>query len=77
MNYLEKLKNSEDEDPRTREWLIYWRELAPVTNGITRDDPSFEPVMRWLNICETAFLLDSWVAFQEAATEVKRIARGA
>lgn len=53
-----------------------WRELANATDGITAEDPRFEPVMRWLNACDVAFSLDSWETFQEAAEEVKRIAKG-
>jgi hypothetical protein len=58
-----------------QEWLKEWRELAEATYGIEASDPRYEPVMRWLDCCDTAFKLDSWATFQEAATEVKRIAK--
>ena len=57
------------------DWLTAWRELAEITYGIEQHDSRFERVMRWLNVCDTAFHLDSWSTFQEAAEEVKRIAR--
>jgi len=63
--------------PKTpKEWLVMWRELAHATYGITAEDPRFEQVMRWLDACDVAFSLDSWETFQEAAEEVKRIAKG-
>lgn len=74
--YLDKAKKVEAEAPRTnKDWLTAWRELAVITYGITAEDPRYEPVMRWLNVCDAAFGLDSWTAFQEAAEEVKRVAR--
>jgi hypothetical protein len=74
MDYLQKLKKLEDETPKTnKEWLTAWRELAQVTNGMTADDPRFESVMCWLNVCDVAFSIDSWPRFQEAAAEVKRV----
>lgn len=58
------------------EWLVEWRELAHITYGITNDDPRFEPVMRWLNIADYAFSIDSWPCFLEAAVRLKEIAKG-
>jgi hypothetical protein len=58
------------------DWLAAWRELAVLTYGITEDDPRFEPVMRWLNACDTAFAMDSWSAFSEAASHVRIAAKG-
>ena len=58
-----------------KEWLKEWRELAQVTHGILPDDPRLESIMRWLNVADVTFQLDSWSTFQEAAEEVKRIAR--
>lgn len=58
------------------DWLAAWRQLADATDGITGNDPRFEPVMRWLDVCDTAYLMESWPTFCEAAEEVKRIAKG-
>src|SRR5690349_17082435 len=52
-------------------WLTHWSELAQATYGVEREDPRFERIMRWLNVCETAFVLDCWPMFCEAAHEVK------
>jgi hypothetical protein len=57
------------------DWLAAWRELAAITYGIEKEDPRFERVMMWLNVADEAFKIDSWIAFQEAAAEVKRIAK--
>jgi hypothetical protein len=77
MDYLQKIRRLEDKAPKTKtDWLTAWRELAPVTYGITKDDPRFESVMRWLNICDTAFSTGSWTAFIEGAERVKQIAQG-
>ena len=75
--YLDKAKKLAAETPKTNaDWLAAWRELAEITYGITGDDPRYEPVMRWLNVCDTAFHLDSWTLFQEGAAMVKEIVNG-
>ena len=58
------------------DWLKAWRELALVTAGLTTNDPRLERVMRWLDVCDTAFSLDSWPAFCEADEQVREIMRG-
>lgn len=78
MDYLEKIKQLENDTPKMIvEWLKEWQELAQITYGITTQDPRFESVMRWLNICDTAFSIDSWSTFEEAAAMVKAIAKKA
>ena len=78
MNYLEKLKHFESETPKTNiDWLKEWQELADITYGITVEDQRFEPIMRWLNVCDSAFSIDSWSTFQEAVAEVKALAKKA
>jgi hypothetical protein len=78
MNYLEKIKTIEHETPKNRtQWLVAWRELADVTYGIKPQDFRFESIMRWLNVADVAFTIDSWPAFCEAADELRRIAKGA
>ena len=57
-------------------WLEAWRELAQVTYGILPDDPRLESIMRWMNVADVAFHLDSWSSFQEAAARVKEIVTG-
>jgi hypothetical protein len=74
---LERLTGTRKPAPRnSQEWLSHWRELAQVTYGITGDDPRYEPVLRWLDVCDAAFVMGSWAAFQEAAEQVKAIAKG-
>jgi len=74
MDYLEKIKQIEQETPKPNvNWLIAWRELAQMTLGLTEEDPRFESVMRWLNACDVVFSLGSWQTFREAEAEVKRI----
>ena len=74
MDYLEKIKQIEQETPKTTaDWLTAWQELAQVTYGLTEEDPRFESVMRWLNACDVAFSLGSWDTFCEAAAEVKHL----
>jgi hypothetical protein len=78
MDYLEIIKKMEQvPEPKTsQEWLAVWRELAEVSSGLTKDDPRLERVMRWLNVCDTAFTLGSWPGFCEAAEQVREIVRG-
>lgn len=78
MDYLDIIKKIERETgpKNSQEWLVVWRELAEVTSGITKDDPRLERIMRWLNVCDTAFTLGSWPGFCEAAEQVREIVRG-
>ena len=78
MDYLEIIKRIEQETgpKNSQEWLAIWRELAEVTSGLRVDDPRLERVMRWLDVCDTAFELDSWPAFCDAAEQVREIMRG-
>jgi hypothetical protein len=55
----------------TPDWLTAWRELAAMTNGITRDDPRFQPVLEALNRCDDAYLAGDWPAFRLGAEEVR------
>jgi hypothetical protein len=73
MDYLGIIKKIEQESrPETpKDWLSVWRELAAVTNGITRDDPRFEPVLAALNRCDEQFLANDWAGFQQAAEQVR------
>jgi hypothetical protein len=56
---------------RSADWLRHWQELSQATYGIEREDPRFEHIMRWLNVCDAAFVFDCWLVFCEAAQEVK------
>jgi len=74
MDYLGIIKKIEQETkPETPDWLAAWRELARVTNGITREDPRFDPVLAALSRCDEYFLAGDWIGFQHGATEVNRI----
>ena len=79
MDYLEIIKKMEQvPEPKTsQDWLAVWRDLAAATSGIeNKDDPRYEPVMRWLDVATTAEILGSWSGFCEAAEQVKEIMRG-
>ena len=52
-------------------WLAAWRELAKLTDGITKDCPRFELVMATLEQCDIAFLANNWLAFQQAVVQVR------
>jgi hypothetical protein len=78
MDYLAKIEQLKSEQPKTHcDWLNAWRDVAQTTYGISVDDPRYESVMRWLDVCDAAFTIDSWSAFQEAAAQVKAIAKKA
>ena len=57
------------------EWLMEWRVLAAITNGITKEDPRFESVMAALAVCEEAFGRGNWEAFRRGSEQVQRAAR--
>ena len=78
---LDRITGRKPIEPRpapttSQEWLAVWRELAEVSSGLTKDDPRLEGVLRWLNICDTAFTLGSWPGFCEAAEQARKIMRG-
>ena len=52
-------------------WLAEWRTLAYLTNGIRADDLRFQPVMVTLEQCDMAFLSNDWLAFRQAAQQVR------
>ena len=60
------------------DWLKGWQELAAVSSGIeSKDDPRYEPVMRWIDVAATAELMDCWPEFCEASERVRAIMREA
>ena len=80
MNYINKLKHLEHQETTTNpackpshaQWLKAWRELATLTQGITQGDPRLEPVMKALDACDMAFLMDDWSGFQRASLTVRQ-----
>ena len=78
MDYLEVSKRIKQEKvpKHPQEWLAAWRELAAATSGIeSKEDPRYEPIMRWLDVATTAELLDDWTSFCEATARIKEIMR--
>ncbi len=59
-------------EPANPEWLAEWRTLARITDGVTGDEPRFQPAMAALEQCDVAFLAGDWPAFQRAAAQVWR-----
>ena len=57
------------------DWLTAWRGLAAITDGITKDDLRFEPVLAALATCDQAFLANDWAEFQRAAASVQSLVR--
>ncbi len=57
------------------DWLRAWTELARITNGITKDDSRFNPIMAGLARCDVTFELDDWAAFQQEANQVKALVK--
>ncbi len=55
----------------TAAWLAAWREVAKLTDGMTKDCLGFETVMVTLEQCDTAFLANDWPGFQRAAVQVR------
>ena len=58
------------------QWVVAWRNLAQLTDGITKDDPRFLSVCDALEKCDRAFEQDKWTVFQQEAESVKRLAEG-
>ncbi len=54
-------------------WLVAWRELATITDGITKDDPRFQSVMAALDVCDEAYLAGDWVAFEGRVKVVREL----
>ena len=55
------------------QWVVAWRNLAQLTDGITKDDPQFLSVCDALEKCDRAFEQDKWTVFQQEAESVKRL----
>jgi hypothetical protein len=78
VDYLQRIKHLDQDTPKTRaEWLEGWHDLAVMTYGITATDPRCDRVLRWLNIADTAFILDSWSLFEEARAMLESVTKEA
>ena len=60
-------------NPIQPDWLFTWRNLAQLTDGITKDDPRFLSICEGLEDCDLAWEQDNWTIFQQAAEAVKRL----
>ncbi len=60
-------------EPANPDWLAGWRTLARITDGITADDPQFQPVMAAIEECDVAFLAGDWGRFQDGVRTVEQI----
>ncbi len=54
-------------------WESAWRDLAELSEGITKNDPRFQPVCEALEECDRHFENDDWPKFQESTAMIKRI----
>lgn len=54
-------------------WLEAWRDLAELTESITKNDSRFHPICDVLNECDFSFQLDDWLAFHEATKRIHTI----
>ena len=52
------------------DWLTRWREVATITDGITKNDVRFNSVMLALDECDAAFVHGDWDAFEAAVAKV-------
>ena len=52
------------------EWLRLWRQVAVLTNDITKENRSFQELIAVLNCCDAAFIRGDVCMFK---TEVSRI----
>ena len=55
------------------QWVVAWRHLAQLTDGITKDDPRFLSVCVALEKCDRAFEQDNWTVFQQSVDSLKAI----
>ena len=58
--------------PTQDQWLQAWRGLARLTNGITKGDSRFAPVMAAIDQCDDLFLAGDWPGFQQIAEDIGR-----
>ena len=73
MRAYEKLQQFMREKHRQPNWETAWRDLAELTEGITKNDPRFQPVCHALEQCDQSFESGNWLNFQKAASELKEI----
>ena len=55
------------------QWVVAWRHLAQLTDGITKDDPRFLSVCTTLEDCDRAWEQDNWHRFQQSVDSLKAI----
>ncbi len=55
------------------DWMGAWDALAQATNGIEKTDPRFMPVLDALVECDMEFEQDDWLAFVQAASQVRTL----
>ena len=70
----ERIVSQPTPKPVRPDWLAAWRELATITDGITKDDPRFQPIMDTLDACDRLFLANDWAGFLRASEAVRRAA---
>ena len=73
MRAYEKLQQFMREKHGQPDWETAWRDLAELTEGITKNDPRFQPVCHALEQCDQAFESGSWRTFQIAVSALKGI----
>lgn len=78
MNYLNMVRKvaPSAKAGSNQEWLMAWRAVARLTDGITKDDPRFAPMKAVLDQCEAAFSAGDWAEFQQAAIQLRVLEEG-
>ncbi len=73
MSAYEELQQFMREKHHQPDWETAWRDLAELTEGITKNDPRFQSVCHALEQCDQSFESGNWLSFQKAATALKGI----
>ena len=73
MKAYEKLQQFMREKHRHPDWEAAWRGLIELTDGLTKEDPRSQTVMDQLEQCDSAFLANDWLTFQQRANRIKAI----
>lgn len=57
-------------------WLAEWRAVCHLTHEVTADDPRIPSILAAIKLCDIAFEVGDWPAFEQAREAVRHAVEG-